>query len=217
MKDNVQTIKRRGVAANEVISGLYRDPINNLLTKWNWKVAIISSILRASLFFFVNMKVGLRMAFGSMAIEFIFNGMTAGFYGSLTEQFRHVRPIKTAVLLVLTIPIFHHSLELLVHHWWGTRRLSVSILASISLSIVNSLFSLYAMHRGAFIIGDNRRSLWHDLVSIPFIIMDFMLLVPRAGLRFLEGASGAHKSHSPIQFDLSPPIPTPRPSDEIER
>ncbi|MGH9916583.1 MAG: hypothetical protein ACRD63_14995, partial [Pyrinomonadaceae bacterium] len=169
MIDNAHTIKRNAASAREVISGLVTDPINNLITKWNWKVAIISSILRASLFFLVNMKVGLRLALGAMTVEFIFNGMTAGFYGSLTEQFRHVRPVKIAVLMVLTIPIFHHSMELLIHHLWGTQRLSASILASISLSIVNSVFSLYAMHRGAFITGDNRRSLQHDLLSIPVI------------------------------------------------
>jgi hypothetical protein len=62
-----------------------RHPVKYLLHRWNWKSAVLSSLLRASLFFATNLAAGLPAAIAAMKTELVFRGVTSGFYGALTE------------------------------------------------------------------------------------------------------------------------------------
>jgi hypothetical protein len=52
-----------------VIGGMVRHPVHQLIRRWNWKSALLSSFLRATSFFFTNLIAGWHAAFGAMLAE----------------------------------------------------------------------------------------------------------------------------------------------------
>jgi len=72
------------------------------------------------------------------------------------------------------LPAWAHSLEFMVHWLRGTVLLRESIAASIAFSIVSTAFNLFAMRRGALIVGPGSRSIWSDLMETPRLIVAFV-------------------------------------------
>jgi hypothetical protein len=164
-----------------VFAKLLHHPVENLLRRWNWKSAVLSGTIRGALFFATNIGAGLRAAVGAMALEAAFYVVVAGFYGALIESFRRAHPpwAANAVVMVMA-PAINHSLELTLHWVMGTERLATSVTASITLSAFSAIFNLFAMRRGALIVGDERRSLLDDLKAMPRIVFEFFAAIPRA-------------------------------------
>ncbi len=81
---------------------------------------------------------------------------------------------------MILMPAFNHTLEFGLHWIGGTKKLAASILASICLSMLSACFHLFAMRRGAFIVGAGRQSLLEDFRQLPRIIFDFLVAIPRA-------------------------------------
>lgn len=164
----------------EAALNLLLHPIETLVRRWNWKSAVLSALTRGALFFFANLGAGISAAVGAMGIEMAFYISVAGFYGSATEAFRKARPawLATAVMMIV-MPAINHSLEFGLHWVSGTRKLTTSIVASVSLSMISAVFNLFAMQRGAFIVGAGRQSLLDDFRQLPAIVYDFVAFLPR--------------------------------------
>jgi hypothetical protein len=176
-----------GVSVGQALLRFAREPEKYLLARWNWKSAVLSSLFRATIFFFANLTAGLPAAMAAMSTELIFRAVTSGFYGALTEGFRDVAPPWAAALgVLLVLPLANHAMEFLVHWLRGTRNLVPSIAASVIFTALSTLFNLYAMRRGALLVGAGRASLRQDLRRMPGLIWDFILLVPR---RMLSGVA----------------------------
>lgn len=142
---------------------------------------MLSALTRGALFFFANLGAGVSAAVGAMSIEAAFYITVAGFYGSATEAFRRARPAWLAMMTMMVVmPAINHSLEFLLHWGSGTKKLTTSIIASISLSMISAVFNLFAMQRGAFIVGADRQSLLDDFRQLPGIVYDFVTFLPRA-------------------------------------
>lgn len=187
--------KEPAVSVKDVLLRLIRHPVKYLCHNWNWKSALLSSILRASLFFATNLSAGLPAAFAALKTELVFRAITSGSYGAITEAFREAEPPWTAALTVMfLLPIANHSIELLVHWLRGTRNLFSSILASVILTALSTLFNFYLMRRGAMIVGSGRGSLRTDLSRMPKLTLDFITWLPRYLIR---KSSGRSKSESP--------------------
>jgi len=168
------------VTLRQALLRLLRYPVQLLFHRWNWKSAVLSSLLRASLFFAVNLNAGLPAAIPAMKTELVFRAVTSGFYGALTESFRDVTPAwEAAVAVMVLLPLANHSIELLVHWIRGTHNLYSSILASVILTAFSTLFNFYIMRRGALIVGSGRRSLLADLRRLPRLTLDFVTWLPR--------------------------------------
>jgi len=171
---------RERTAVGGVLLRLLRDPYSVLIRRWNWKSAVLSSLFRAMIFFFVNLSAGWPAAVAAMNTELLFRSISSGFYGALTEAFREAEPPWAATLAVaLILPFANHSLEFLIHWMRGTRKLVPSIIASVCFTALSSVFNFYAMRRGALVVGEGRRSLLSDLRSMPALVLDFILVVPR--------------------------------------
>lgn len=181
------------VSVAGVLKRLLLHPGQLLLARWNWKSAILSTALRASLFFFTNLSAGLHAAVAAFQTELLFRGVTAGFYGALTEAFREAEPPwAAAVTVMILLPFANHSIEFLVHWMRGTRKLLPSILASVILTAISTLFNFYAMRRGALIVGAGRGTLSNDLLRLPRLFLDFVCWLPRRlGRNFAPGAGDA--------------------------
>jgi hypothetical protein len=164
-----------------------RDPGRRLIRDWNWKSAVVSTALRAPIFFFVNLSAGRKAAFGALLTELVLRSLTSGIYGSLTEALHDAEPTWLAGLAAsVLMPFANHSLELLVHWLRGTPKLAASILASVCFTVFSTLFNLYAMRRGALIVGENQQSLGHDLRRMPRLMGGFLAAGPVAIFRLLK-------------------------------
>lgn len=175
---------------------LLRDPVKYLVRRWNWKSALLSSVLRASLFFATNLAAGLPAAVAAMKTELVFRGVTSGFYGALTEAFREAEPPWAGALTVMVLlPLANHSVELFVHWMRGTQKLLASILASMILTAFSTLFNFYVMRRGTLIVGTGRSSLGTDLLRLPRHALDFVTWLPRYLIRRSSRTSKSDRSH----------------------
>jgi hypothetical protein len=169
----------------QVLFRLFTHPSEYLIRRWNWKAALFSSTMRACIFFFTNLTAGWRAASGAMLAEFLYRAVTTGFYGAITQAFREAKPPWLAMLVAtIFLPVFSHSLELCVHLLRGTPKLFTSILASVIFTVLSTLFMLYAMRRGSFVVGSDARSLDHDIRQIPRILAGFLWAGPSAAIKF---------------------------------
>lgn len=176
----------------EVIRVLLRHPVKLVLLRWNWKSAITSAVIRAVLFFSVNLQSGWDAAFDALRTEFFFRLIASGFYGTLTQAFSRVRPEGTATLFAMVVlPAASHSLELLVHWQRGTARLASSLLSSIILTVVSTAFNVFAMRRGVMVVGPGSSSLLSDFRRIPALIVAFVASAAMAFVRTLHGQARA--------------------------
>jgi hypothetical protein len=160
---------------------VFRNPVDCLIRKWNWKSAITSSLFRAPIFFFVNLPAGRSAAIGAFVTELVLRSLTSGFYGSVTQSLREAEPAWFAGLTAAVLmPALNHSVELLVHWLRGTPKLAHSIFASVCFTAVSTLFNLYIMRRGAYVVGEDRRSFAEDLRRTPALVIGFLAAGPIA-------------------------------------
>jgi hypothetical protein len=169
-----------------VLKGLVRNPGRYLFSRWNWKSALLSSLLRATIFFFTNLVAGWHAALGAMLAELALRSVTSGFYGAVTEAFASARPAWAAfTAAMLLLPCAAHSFEFIVHWLRHTPKLGLSITVSVAFTAISTAFNLYAMQRGAFIVGDGSRPLHEDLSRLPRLIVQFLTAGPRIVIRSL--------------------------------
>jgi hypothetical protein len=154
--------------------------VQHLVINWNWKAATLSAICRASLFFAVNLPAGVGAGVRAMVTEFAFRGVASGVFGSLTQAFSRAHHFWIALLV---LPALGHTAEFLVHWAARTPRLSGSIAASVVFSVITTAFNLFAMRRGALVVGDGQRTLGQDLRHLPALIADFVLIGVRMCVR----------------------------------
>jgi hypothetical protein len=159
-------------------------PYETLILTWNWKSAMFSSILRALLFLFANLAAGWRAATGAMVAEFLYRGISAGFYGAITQALREAEPVWAAGLVAMIIvPVVSHTIEFEIHHLRRTPKIITSMVSSVIFTAVSTLFNLYAMRRGALLAGAGRDTVWGDLKRSPRLIVGFVAAAPLAIIR----------------------------------
>jgi len=173
-----------------VFIGILRDPVHKLIRRWNWKAALLSSLLRATIFFFTNLIAGWHAALGAMLAELVFRSITSGFYGAITESFSLARPAWAATAAAMVaLPLLAHSLEFLVHWLRGTSKLGLSIGTSVIFTGISTAFNLYVMRRGILTTTGGCKSLRHDLSQIPRLLLGFVLAGPREIVRRIHRAA----------------------------
>lgn len=140
--------------------------------------------MRAGIFFAANAKAGADAATAAMMTEFCFRFATSGFYGALTQRFRLVEPPMLGTIgAMLLLPALAHSLEFVVHTLRGTPELAASMTASIAFTMLSTAFNLFAMRRGALIVGEGTRTLLGDLRAMPRLVVLFVAAGARTCLR----------------------------------
>jgi hypothetical protein len=175
------------LAVTAVLAHLAQDPVRCLVMRWNWKSALLSSLFRAAIFFFVNLLAGWHAAIGAMLTELLFRSITSGFYGAVTEAFADAQPrwVATCVAMVL-LPCLTHSLEFLVHWLRGTPKIGLSITVSVMFTVLSTWFNLYAMRRGVLKVGQGSKPLYEDLSRVPHLLLGFITAGPRALARYCQ-------------------------------
>lgn len=159
-----------------VFHELLTDPRRMLIERWNWKAALFSSTFRALIFLSTNLTAGWKAATGAMLAEFLYRAACSGFYGAITQAFSRVKPGWTAALTTaFLLPLVSHSIELGVHLLCGTPNITLSLIASIGFTLLSTLFNLYAMQRGALVVGAGSGSISSDLRRMPRLLSGFFV------------------------------------------
>jgi hypothetical protein len=188
-----------------VLRELAQHPFEIVVRRWNWKSAVMSSILRALIFFCANLTAGLHAAFAALFTELTFRGVVSGFYGALTEAFRFAEPEWAAALVVMILlPLAGHSAEFAVHFLRGTAKLRAGMMASVCFTAISTVFNLYVMRRGALITGSGQQSLGSDMKRMPRLIAGFLACAPLAVVRCSQRKWAAAR-----------PCPTASPAGEL--
>jgi len=161
---------------------LLRHPYRTLILGWNWKAAIISSVLRAPIFFgaYLAQKQGLKMAFAAMSVQFIFRAVTGGTNGAIIQSFSKIEPAWHAVVTIpIVLTVFMHIGEWFLQagfdKYTGTTGKTTAVLISIFASVVSAGFNLFAMRRGVLLVKDeSQQSFWHDIKQMPWIVFELV-------------------------------------------
>jgi len=161
---------------------ILRHPFRTLVLNWNWKSAIISSVLRAPIFFAAYMatKQGFKMALGAMALQFIFRAITGGTNGSIIQSFSKVQPAWHAVVTIpLILTVVMHLGEWVLQGAYdsakGTTGRTTAVFISVLASIVSGGFNLFAMRRGILLVKDeSQQSFWRDIKQMPWIVFELV-------------------------------------------
>ncbi|HXF43506.1 MAG TPA: hypothetical protein VNK26_07180 [Pyrinomonadaceae bacterium] len=175
-------LKGKGEKLGETFLYVIKHPIETAIIKWNWKAAVLSALLRAPIFFFSYFfkKDGLKLALGAALAQSVFRFLFGGVNGAIIQAFSRVEPAWHAVLTVpIVLAVMSHIIEFAVQtvydHQMGVQGRWRAILISIAVSAVSAVFNLFAMRRGALLVKDeSKQSLWRDLKSMPWIILEFL-------------------------------------------
>ena len=162
------------VTVKQVIDLIWADPRGVVLRRWNWKSAMFGAMIRGLMFFFINRKAGRGLS--AMVAEFLFFSVAAGFFGAITQAFRNARPGWQARLTVLLIVVSTmHTSEFILHNWIvHTPRALAGTLASISFTILSTIFTFFVMSRGAMVIGEEGAPFLHDMRRMPMLVWSFV-------------------------------------------
>ncbi|PYS86649.1 MAG: hypothetical protein DMF62_15190 [Acidobacteria bacterium] len=161
---------------------LLRHPFRTLILNWNWKAAIISSVLRAPIFFgvYLAQKQGLKMAFAAMAVQFVFRAITGGTNGAIIQSFSKIEPAWHAVVTIpVVLTVVMHIAEWFLQVGFdkiaGTNGKTTAVLLSVLGSVISAGFNLFAMRRGILLVKDeSQQSFWHDIKQMPWIVFELV-------------------------------------------
>jgi hypothetical protein len=172
----------------EVSVDLIRHP--RVVDRWHWKSAALSAIVRGSLFFATNIADGPRPAARATLVEFALRVPLVGILAAVTQAFGKAEPPwAAAIVATALLPGLAHLAELAAHWMARTPELGASMQASVALSVLSTVFSLFAIRRGVMIVGDGSLSFGDDLKRLPRLVLEFILVPPRALARALRHVS----------------------------
>jgi hypothetical protein len=162
-----------------LLSSLLRHPYRFLLL-WNWKSALLSTILRGPIFLVAAVRQGWEAAFAALLTETIFCAVSAGFYGAIVQSLKDAEPQwLTGVFLAGVLPLLFQGLEYLLHWFRGTPHLRIAEIVSVFVGAISALFNWYAMRRGTLLVGGEGGSFGRDLYRLPGLLFSFFASLPR--------------------------------------
>lgn len=167
-----------------VLAAIIRHPLLRLVRYWNWKSAVLSALLRASIFFSVNLTASWESGVSAALTELVYRAPVVGTLASLSQSFRRVQPAwKATLAIMVALPALAHGVEFTVHSLVGTARLYESIAASIAFSMFTSVVSYFLHRRDILVVGDGARPLLVDIFHIPGELFDILVLKPIRRMR----------------------------------
>jgi hypothetical protein len=189
------------IAVADVFRSLLMHPAQ-MITRWNWKAALLGALLRASFYFSVY-KAGREnwmVILSAVLVEFSFRFFTSGISGALVQSFRRATPAWLATLIVtISLPVFSHTVEYIAHYTQETyfhsvlpasennsRRIAFAV--SVLFSVLSAMFNLFIMRHGVLLVGagEETKSLWSDIKKFPLLILEFVTYLPIKILNSLQ-------------------------------
>ena len=161
------------------LASLARHPLRWMVRDWNWKNAVLSAVVRASIFFTVNLTASWGSALDALVTELIYRAPMVGTLASLSQAFRRVQPAwEASVVIMLVLPAFTHGIEFTIHSLRGTEKLYESVTVSVAFSMFTAVVSYFLHRRDVLIVGHGARPFVDDLVQLPPELFDVVVRKP---------------------------------------
>lgn len=141
------------------------------LTHWNWKVALLTAVLRggACVAALWHVETHARNHFGVVEAAFVL--LTCGFFSALQQQSLHLRPEWLAWLTcVVAVPLTSLSCDAALHFWLDGRQTRQLGLAAVLYTLLSATFHWHMIRNGALLVGEEAQSLSSDFRRIPLLI-----------------------------------------------
>ena len=147
-----------------VLAATARHPIRFVLSRWNWKAAALSALMRGTIFFIATLGGGLTIAARTLLVDLTFRIPLAGVCAAVIQEVRNATPAWASLTVALgAVPVVAHAVEISVHSIARTPWLWRGVGASIALSIVSSAVELFLMRRNILLVGPEGGSILADL------------------------------------------------------
>jgi hypothetical protein len=141
------------------------------LTHWNWKVAMLTAVLRgtACVWALRHVELHARQHFGIVEAAFVL--FTCGSFSALQQQSLRIRTEALAwFACVIAVPLTSLSCDAALHFWLDgvkTKQLGV---AGVIFTLVSATFHWHMIRNGALLVGEESHSLATDLKRIPILV-----------------------------------------------
>lgn len=161
-----------------------------LLTHWNWKVSLLTAILRGLVCVWAlrGVQPHARNHFGLVEAAFVL--ATCGSFSALQQQslkFRREWLAWTACVVV--IPLVSLACDAALHLWLdGPDTLQLGT-AGVIFTLISATFHWHLIRNGALLVGEDSGSLATDLKSIPRLTVSYCT-APVVWMSRLTGNSG---------------------------
>ena len=199
--DDLEEVWEKEIAVADVFRNLGRHPLQ-LITRWNWKSAFLAAIVRSSFYFTVYKasKESWAVTLTAVGIELAFRFLTTGVAGAVVQSFRRATPEWAATVIIsISLPTITHLIEFFTHFIQekyyadifaasenSARQKTFAI--SVLFSVVSVMFNLYLMRHGVLLVGagEETQTLRNDFKKIPFMISEFIKILPLLIIRFIR-------------------------------
>ena len=149
---------------SHVLGAIARHPLRFVLSRWNWKAALISAVMRGTIFFLTALGGGLAIAMRTLLVDAAFRVPLSGVCAAVIQEVRWAQPVWAALTVALVgIPVGAHAVEFIVHSLAKTPWLWRGIGASVALSIVSSAVEWCLMRHQIMLVGPEGASLGSDV------------------------------------------------------
>ena len=199
--DDLEQVWEKEISVGDVFRNLFRHP-GQMITRWNWKSAFLGAIVRASFYFTVYQasKETWIVTLTAVGVEIAFRFLTTGVAGAIVQSFRRATPewLATAIISV-SLPTITHLIEFFTHYVQEKYYADIfaasenkarqkTFAISVLFSVVSAMFNLYLMRRGVLLVGagTETQTLRNDFKKIPFMISEFIKILPLLIIRFLR-------------------------------
>jgi hypothetical protein len=138
------------------------------LTHWNWKVALMTAVLRGSacLLALRHLEHHARNHFGVVEAAFVL--LTCGFFSALQQQSLQIRSEKLAFFCcVLVVPLTSLCCDAALHLWLDGRQTKLLGVAALVFTTVSATFHWHMIRNGALLVGEESGTFLGDLKRIP--------------------------------------------------
>lgn len=200
--DDMEEVWDEQILVSDVFRNLLHHPWQ-LLTRWNWKTALMGALLRASFYYtvYTASSESLVVTLTAVSVELISRFISTGIAGAVVQSFRRSTPVWQANIIVsILLPAFSHTVEFVTHY--GQERFLYDIFAasensarqrtfaiSVLFSVISVLFNLFAMRHGVLLVGagDETQTLRSDVKRLPRMVGEFTAYLPVLITKYLEG------------------------------
>jgi hypothetical protein len=149
------------------LSGLVRHPVRFLRTRWNWKAALASALMRGSIFFGTTIEFGFAVAARTLIVDAAFRLPLAGTCAGVVQELRNTQPRWGALTVaIVAVPAGAHLIEIAAHATAGTPRLWRGVALSCGLSAASSGVEWLLMGHDIMLVGPGGHSLAGDVAGL---------------------------------------------------
>ena len=198
--DDIEEIHEE-IAVADVFRNLLHHPAQ-IITRWNWKTALVGALVRSSFYFTVYLasRESWLVTITAVLVELSFRFFTTGAACAVVQSFRRATPqwLATAIISV-SLPTITHIIEFFTHyiqeHYFSSifpasqndaRQKTFAV--SVLFSVISAMFNLYMMRHGVLLVGAGEESkpILQDFKKMPVLVKDFTIYLPAFILRLID-------------------------------